>query len=767
MLPVVALIVIQQIKPHYTPITIPGEGVLLFYEGGARLLQGRLYERLIPLLDGTHATDNLIRLLDAEFVAADIYLALISLQLKGYLCQSTTTLSQGEAAFWSDLGLDPVQATSLIHSSRVAIMGVGEGVDDVLLSACRNSLQGIGINVSDDVAQADLILVPCEDFLHPELGALNQRFRESGTRWLPFRPRGRELWLGPLIDPARPGCYACLSRPLARHRIAERVAAKVRGRPGEWLSPKTVAPGGSTLIAQFAALEVGRILADAMPVTCGHLFSIDLVDYSTHRHALIVDPHCAVCGDKPDPQFKPVVLKPCPVLFDQDGGHRHVSAEATLERFNRLVSPISGVVSQLQPVESPLASAHVVLAGKNPAQAVESLDDLRRNLRSCAAGKGASAAQAKASALCEALERFCGEDYPGVIRERASLEDMRVRYGDAVIHPNAVMGYSERQFLDRDAWNAKGSRFNIVPERLLPSVEIDWTPIWSLTKKERCYLPTQLLVMGASQAYSDVDQESARFIAMGCSNGNAAGNTLEEAVLQGFLELVERDSTAIWWYNRLQRPGIDLAGCADPWIRGLIDDYASSGREVWALDVTTDLGITTVVALSRALDGDAERILMGLGCHLDPNIAVQRALAEMNQMLGIAEANLGDDHNGLNDRETVAWLKTATIENQSYLRPDPCSLPRRIEELSRLHSGDLLTDIQYCCSCVEAKGYEVLVLDQTREHIRLPVVKVVVPGLRHFWARFAPGRLYDVPVRMGWLTESLKEEELNPIPIFF
>jgi ribosomal protein S12 methylthiotransferase accessory factor len=48
----------------------------------------------------------------------------------------------------------------------------------------------------------------------------------------------------------------------------------------------------------------------------------------------------------------------------------------------------------------------------------------------------------------------------------------------------------------------------------------------------------------------------------------------------------------------------------------------------------------------------------------------------------------------------------------------------------------------------------------------MPVVKVVVPGLRHFWARYAPGRLYDVPVEMGWLKEPLREEELNPIPIF-
>jgi len=61
---------------------------------------------------------------------------------------------------------------------------------------------------------------------------------------------------------------------------------------------------------------------------------------------------------------------------------------------------------------------------------------------------------------------------------------------------------------------------------------------------------------------------------------------------------------------------------------------------------------------------------------------------------------------------------------------------------------------------------EVLVLDQTRPDVKMPVVKVIVPGLRHFRARFAPGRLYDVPVQMGWEERSLAEEELNPIPVF-
>jgi ribosomal protein S12 methylthiotransferase accessory factor len=61
---------------------------------------------------------------------------------------------------------------------------------------------------------------------------------------------------------------------------------------------------------------------------------------------------------------------------------------------------------------------------------------------------------------------------------------------------------------------------------------------------------------------------------------------------------------------------------------------------------------------------------------------------------------------------------------------------------------------------------ETLVLDQTRPDIGMSVVKVIVPGLRHFWAQFAPGRLYDVPVNLGWLKAPLTEDKLNPIPMF-
>jgi ribosomal protein S12 methylthiotransferase accessory factor len=58
---------------------------------------------------------------------------------------------------------------------------------------------------------------------------------------------------------------------------------------------------------------------------------------------------------------------------------------------------------------------------------------------------------------------------------------------------------------------------------------------------------------------------------------------------------------------------------------------------------------------------------------------------------------------------------------------------------------------------------EILVVDITRPEIGFPVVRVIVPGLRHHRHRFAPGRLYSVPVDLGWLDTPTPECDLNPV----
>lgn len=252
------------------------------------------------------------------------------------------------------------------------------------------------------------------------------------------------------------------------------------------------------------------------------------------------------------------------------------------------------------------------------------------------------------------------------------------------------------------------------------------------------------------------------------SNGCAAGHSKEEAILQGFMELVERDSVALWWYNRLKKPTVDLSSFAEPYFEELRAYYHSLRRDLWVLDLTSDLTIPAFAALSCRTDQEREEIIFGFGAHFDSRLAILRALTEVNQALPVVCSGIPDeaDKNSPVDPQLISWWQRATLANQPYLAPDAASAPKVQADYLKCWSKDLYTDVMTCVRIAREKGLDTLVLDQTRPDMGLHVVKVFVPGLRHFWPRFAPGRLYDVPVHLGWLARPLAEDELNPQHIY-
>lgn len=126
----------------------------------------------------------------------------------------------------------------------------------------------------------------------------------------------------------------------------------------------------------------------------------------------------------------------------------------------------------------------------------------------------------------------------------------------------------------------------------------------------------------------------------------------------------------------------------------------------------------------------------------------QNHQASLNQSLGI---DLNNGKTTPDAPDWQYWLKQATLENQPYLVSDR-TVPLKIySDYLYCYHDDLRQDVQHCIEIAAQHGMETLVLDQTRPDIGLNVVKVIVPGMRHFWNRFAPGRLYEVPVKMGWL----------------
>jgi len=116
---------------------------------------------------------------------------------------------------------------------------------------------------------------------------------------------------------------------------------------------------------------------------------------------------------------------------------------------------------------------------------------------------------------------------------------------------------------------------------------------------------------------------------------------------------------------------------------------------------------------------------------------------------------------GTGERSSLDGSAPFRLQDHPFLTPcdDPIIRTSSDSKFGRLDSR---AQVSACVRAAKQAGLDFLVLDQTRPDIDVPVVRVIVPGLRHFYRRFAPGRLYDVPVKLGLRDRSLPEDELNP-----
>jgi thiazole/oxazole-forming peptide maturase SagD family component len=232
---------------------------------------------------------------------------------------------------------------------------------------------------------------------------------------------------------------------------------------------------------------------------------------------------------------------------------------------------------------------------------------------------------------------------------------------------------------------------------------------------------------------------------------------VEEAILQGLLELVERDAVAIWWFNRLQVPGVDVDSFQSEYATAWRRRRAAAGMHTWVLDLTHDLGVPVLAAIAESSGG---AVLYGFGAHTDPEIALTRALTEVNQSLPY----LRRSRRAAGPRtDLTGWLEHARVERLPWLRPADAP-PRAHPDAG---SSDVAAQVRTLVRALAAHELEVLVVDQSRPDVPLNVVRTIVPGLRHFWRRLAPGRLYTVPVALGLRARALGESEFNEWDIYF
>jgi ribosomal protein S12 methylthiotransferase accessory factor len=707
---------------------------------------------VVPLLDGTRSWDDILAEVEGRIGRDEALAAFEVLTRHDHVEEGGGFLPPELRIFWTELGKDAAAAHRLVTTTSVHVEPVGQ-VDP---GPFRAALQSFGFQAAPAEA-ASVTIVLADDYQAPEIAAVNDRALAHGTPWILVKPVGLVPLVGPFFRPHRTACWACLESRLAHNREVESYIQRRKGRAEPFPVARARLALAETQAMSLALFQLVRWLATGSNAALeSRIVSLDILNGEQAGHVVVRRPQCPACGD---PALAgcggaPIRLESRVFSAPADNGVRLEEPEVTFMRYAHHVSPLTGIVKTVMPAHwHGTGPIRTYFAGHNFALKNSGLYFLKHGLRTSSSGKGRTDAQARTSALCEALERFSGLHRGEEPRRIASLNEL----GDDAVDPRSVMMFSDKQYDEREAWLARQCQFEVVPQRFDPDARISWSPLWSWTERRTRYLPTSYLYYG----FDDGDEH---FYAWGDSNGNAAGTTIEDAVLQGFLELVERDAVCVWWYNRLRRPAVDLDALDQPWIDDYRRFFASVGREFWVLDLSHDLGIPACVAVNRRISGPTEDIILGFGAHLDPLIAVSRALTETNQFMpAVLNVNAsGETQYSYDDPACLSWWRTATLANQPYLKPAGLRALAPAAE----GPGDIREQILDCFGRVEARGMEVLILDQTRPDVGLPVAKVVVPGMRHFWARYAPGRLYDVPVEMGWLKRPKRERNLNPIPMF-
>ncbi|HEY7594299.1 MAG TPA: TOMM precursor leader peptide-binding protein [Actinophytocola sp.] len=740
---------------------VAGEVTYLFSERGMTTLRGAEVSTLAPLLDGTRSLESLLEDAPGGMVREDVAAVIAQLTDAGLVTVQPPVAERADEpalAYWDSVGLPAAEAVAGTTTKSVAIFTVGD-VDTVAAwSAFRSAGLAVtaGLPLDPVDLSVDLPVVLCDDYLSPCLGEMSEALQVAGIPWLLAKPGGTQVWIGPFFEPGSSGCWYCLASRLRLHRQAESCASDELGRTGPVPHPLPAVPPLSSAAMDLVALEATKWLGGQRYAGQRSVWVMDATDLTTAHHELRGRPPCEHCGDAglvSARANRPITLTSRPKAAGTGGGHRALPLEDVRAEYAHLVSPVTGVLKEIRRDRRGPAVFHSYRSGQNAALGVRTLDALNAALRAENGGKGTTALEAEVGALCEAVERYSGAFHGDEQRIRGSLRSL----GERAVDPGTCLLFHDRQFRDRTGWNAEHSPFQHVCDPFDADAEMDWTSVWSLTGGRHRLLPTALLYYGAPA------ERGPRFLHAD-SNGNAAGTSIEDAILQGALELVERDAVALWWYNRTPMPGVDLGSFGDSWLDDVRAAYAGLRRELWVLDITSDLGVPAMAAISRRIDGPREDIMFGFGAHLDPRIAVRRAVSELNQLI---PAMLGrGDRYDCDDPDAVRWWREATVAGQPYLVPDAGVAARTPTDYGYVPRTDLLDDVRTVHDRIAAQGMEMLVLDQTRPDVGMPVVKVVVPGMRHMWARFGPGRLYDVPVRLGRLTSPTPYDELNPYPMF-
>ncbi|TDL75743.1 TOMM precursor leader peptide-binding protein [Rhodococcus qingshengii] len=582
-------------------------------------------------------------------------------------------------------------------------------------------------------------------------------FHRTHTPWLRGFVSFGEGVLGPLVRPGTPGCSQCtdMRRLMTGHDRKEMWEILKRlevtgGMQQEAWATRT----GLLHLAHLVVAEVQRIIQGDQAQSEGKVCFLNLKTLKSTRHRFLPVPLCRVCSSLPDdtPEMARISLQQSPKVTSDSYRSR------SLDDLNEVLA-------------NDYLDQRTGLLNDKMVNLVHTFADVSVNLPlfegdERTAGRSNSFAVSELTAILEGLERYCGLEPRG---KRTVVHDSYNHLKNQALNPIEV-GVHEKEQYERPGFPF--TEFD-------PDRPIDW--VWGYSfLQERPILVPELL------AYYSLGCGSRGFV-YETSNGCALGGSLEEAILYGIFEVVERDSFLMTWYAQMSLPRLDPASIEDQELQLMIERMrAVAEYDLYLYNSTMEHGIPSILAIAKNRKEKGMNLICAAGSHLDPVRAVKTAVHELAGMMLSLDEKLE-----ANQEEYVRMLHDSTLVQQMDDHGMLYGLPQAEERLQFLLDDlrplrsfneefkwksthlDLTDDLQDIVRVFRRLNLDVIVVDQTTPETAqngLYCVKVLIPGMlpmtfgHHLTRVSGLDRVFRVPMELGYSQEPLTTEQLNPHP---
>lgn len=312
----------------------------------------------------------------------------------------------------------------------------------------------------------------------------------------------------------------------------------------------------------------------------------------------------------------------------------------------------------------------------------------------------------------------------------AGMEAVEIWHAENVRHEVVVDSF--------DALDRSGST---VPEHQLPLTASSlfdrhrpepWVLGWDVMTQRSVAIPYAIVSMGNTSHFP-----TRRWMPFAAgSNGLAGGNHLLEALAAALYEVVERDAVAC---SRAVGGGlsrrVDLGTVTDPLVRSLIERFEAAEVSAYLFDCTVDTQVPTYMSVVADRRDPSMGLYRGYGAHLDPSIAMIRALTEAAQARLLLIAGSRDDYFQRDQRMNLS------MSDRRRGTFDALPALASADDQTSAATTSFHDDVHVVLDRLRAAGLEsAVVVDLTDPALQIPVVRVVVPGLEgYMFDYYRPG----------------------------